>query len=77
MKVIIFFIGILVGFFLGFGVFYIFMQKAEPIIGEICAANDGKEDVLYLEIQDEQSLNLIKRSTFIRLIVNENLHSHK
>lgn len=76
MKIIIFLIGLLFGVGLGFGISNMVKLKKEPTIGELGSVNDGGRTVLYLELLNEESLELAKNHNTVRLIVKDSLHTH-
>lgn len=77
MNIIIFIVGILLGVGLGFGISNVIKFKKEPTIGELCSANDGTNTILYIELLNEESLELAKNSNAVRLLIHKSLHTHK
>ncbi len=77
MNIIIFLLGMLLGVGLGFGISNVIKFKKEPTIGELGSVNDDEKTVLYLELLNEDSLELAQRHKTVRLIVKDSLHTHK
>ena len=69
-----------IGLILGTGFCFVVMEtrqsRTEPIIGELHKASDGENSVLYLELNNEDSITIASSCELIRLKVHESLNSH-
>ncbi len=74
--IICLFIGLILGTGFCYAAIKIRQSRQEPIIGELHKAYDGENSVLYLELNNEDSITIASSCELIRLKVHESLNSH-
>ena len=72
-RIILFLLAMVLGFALGIAVSKAVKYEKEPLIGDLCVANDGNSNVLYLNVNSDCFMDDIADKKTVRLTVDDSI----